>query len=216
MVQFEVESVCAPLAAMGPHARELMRFFGITTDRLRQRTIRHRLSLTLEPGQICTVTGPSGAGKSILLRAMYAQMPPNQRHWLGSDTLPTEQTVIDCFDAPLHDTLPLLSRAGLSDAWSLLQPPATLSDGQQWRFRLAQALLGDKPVVFADEFCAALDTTTAMGVAWRLHRTARQTGRIFVLASNRDDILGELCPDVIVRVTDRDIHMSRPHTEGEK
>ena len=46
--------------------------------------------------------------------------------------------LVDCFDgAPLDQTLALLSRVGLAEAWSYLRTPGELSEGQRWRLKLA-------------------------------------------------------------------------------
>jgi len=195
---FEVERAFEVFTGFGARGRELMRFFGMTVDGLRRRAVRHRLSLSLEPGQVCCITGPSGAGKSVLLEALYAQAPAEQRVRVEAITLESHAAVIDCLDGPLSETLPALTCAGLSDVPSLLQPPATLSDGQKWRYRLARALMGGKRFIFADEFCASLDAVTALVNACHLRRTADRTGCIFVLAGCREDVLAELKPNVII------------------
>jgi hypothetical protein len=200
MFDYQVDCAMEPFAAIGARGIELMRFFGMSRQTLRRSTRRYRLSLTLWPGWICCIVGPSGSGKSVLLNALYDRTPPTQRIRLDAIALDDRRTVIDCIDKPPLSALPLLGRVGLSDAPALLLPPMALSDGQQWRYRLAMALLSDAPLVFADEFCASLDATTALVISYHLRRLAQQTQRCFVLAGCRDDVLGELMPDVIVRV----------------
>jgi len=86
----------------------------------------------------------------------------------------------------------------LSEVFSILNRPCHLSDGQKYRFRLAQALAAQKPFVFADEFCSDLDRITAATVAFNIHKFANGTKTTFVLASCHDDILIDLAPDVLV------------------
>ena len=215
MITFEVERMFAPFTAFGPRARELMRFFGMTLDSLHRRAVRRRLSLTLEAGQVCYLTGPSGAGKSVLLDALYEQTPDDLRRRIETVALDRDAAMIDCIDGPLRQSLELLCRAGLSDVPCLLQPPATLSDGQKWRYRLACALAGGTRILFADEFCAALDEVSARAVAYHVRRTADRTGRIFVLAGCREDILADLSPDVLVAVGDTVVDVSY-HNENSK
>jgi hypothetical protein len=201
MIAFDVERTFVPFTEFGPRARELMRFFGMTLDTLHRRAIPRRLSLTLKAGQVCYLTGPSGAGKSVLLDALYEQTPADLRSRIESVTLESDAATIDCIDGPLRQSLELLCQAGLSDVPCLLQPPAALSDGQKWRYRLAKTLAGGKPILFADEFCAALDEITARAVAYNVRRTADRTGRLFILAGCREDILTDLAPDVLVAVS---------------
>ena len=200
MYVFEVQREYAPFLAMKERARELMRIFGMSYDSLRRRAQARRLSVSLrvEPGQICFIAGPSGSGKSTLLNALYEQVLEHERIRVEAIELEGDAALIDCVDGPLMEVLPVLTRAGLSDVPSLLQPPAMLSDGQKWRYRLARALLSDKRIIFADEFCAAVDDVTAMAVAYHLRKTADRTGCAFVLAGCREDVLGELRPEVIV------------------
>lgn len=200
MYAFQVNRKVVPFTAVGPRAREIMRFFGVSLDALRQKTTSYRLSVSLNPGQVCVIVGPSGAGKSVLLNALCDQIPSDQRIRIEDIPLESQVSVIDCFDAPPRETMPLLCRAGLSDVWCLLQPPAALSDGQKWRYRLAKALITPAQFLIADEFCAALDTTTALVIAYQLRRLTRRTGRIAILAGPREDILAELKPDVLVSV----------------
>ena len=60
------------------------------------------------------------------------------------------------------------------------------------------ALAAEKKFVFADEFCSELDSVTAAVISYRLRQFAKRTGRTFILASSRDDILSDLSPDVVV------------------
>ncbi len=198
MFAFEVARDCAVFRDFGPRARELMRLFGMTVDGVARRAVRVRLSLRLEAGQICWIGGPSGAGKSLLLDALYDAAPPEQRVRIESIALRRDAAVIDCVDGPLEQTLEALSRAGLGDAWCLLRPPGMLSEGQQWRYRLAQAQISGRGLVFADEFCASLDATSARAVAYHLRRSADRTGCVFVLAGCREDVVDDLRPDVVV------------------
>ncbi len=202
MYTFNVSSQLNPFSVpLGPRARELIRFFGITRDAMDRKALYCRLSLTLYPGWICCITGPSGAGKSILLNALCGQTPPDERIRIENIPLESTHSVIDCIDSPPAQSLPILTRAGLSDVWCLLQSPTSLSEGQKWRYRLAKALMTPAKFLFADEFCAALDTTTALVIACQLRRTIRRTGRILILAGCREDVLAELQPDVLVTVS---------------
>lgn len=214
MVEFQVECVGGVFRDFGPRALELMRFFGMNIEGLARRTVRYGVSLRLEAGQICWITGPSGAGKSLLLNALYAQAPAGERIRVDAIGLERNAAVIDCVDGPLNETLAVLSCAGLSDVPCLLRPPALLSEGQQWRYRLARALLSGRGLIFADEFCASLDETSALVAAWHLRRMADRTGRIFVLAGCREDMLGELSPDVLVVTGGREAEVIYQNGDG--
>jgi ABC-type ATPase with predicted acetyltransferase domain len=134
----------------------------------------------------------------VLLRELTRCVPAAQAFDLATVALPDDRTVVDCFEGDAFSALQTLSVAGLSDVFSILNRPARLSAGQQYRFRLAQALASGRPFVFADEFCSELDPITACTVAFNVQRFARQAGTTLVLASARDDILMDLAPDAVV------------------
>jgi ABC-type ATPase with predicted acetyltransferase domain len=180
---------------------QLCRMFGLTLDRLRDRSRTHQCRLELKAGDVVYIMGPSGAGKSVLLRELEGVVPPGERINLADIPLAEDRSVIDCFDVDVVGSLRLLGAMGLSEVFCLLNRPCHLSDGQKYRFRLAQALASRRPFVFADEFSAELDRITAASVAFNIHRLAKRTGTTFVLASSHEDILGDLAPDVLV-ITD--------------
>jgi ABC-type ATPase with predicted acetyltransferase domain len=177
---------------------QVCRMFGLTADRLTERTVTHSCQLTVEPGQIVYITGPSGAGKSVLLREFENAVRTAERINLNQILLSDDRTVIDCFEGDLLTRLRLLSVAGLNDVFCILNQPENLSEGQKWRFRLAKALAAKKRFVFADEFCSELDRVTAAVISHNLRKFARRAGVIFFLASSHDDILLDLQPDVLV------------------
>jgi ABC-type ATPase with predicted acetyltransferase domain len=179
-------------------AVKLCRMFGLTIDRLQSRIVTHQCRLEFAPGDIVFITGPSGAGKSVLLRQLEQAVPAGESVNLARIPLPRDRTVVDCFDENIVASLRLLSTVGLSEVFCLLNRPCNLSDGQKYRFRLAQALASRKPFVFADEFSGELDRVTAAAVAFNVHKFAKRTGTTFVLASSHEDILIDLAPDVLV------------------
>lgn len=182
-------------------AAQLMRLFGLRIERLKRQQLHHECRLHLQRGQICFVTGSSGAGKSVLLNAFYEQVPSTKRIRLDEIPLEKQAPLIDCIaphESGVWSITQILSKAGLSDVFSMLNAPALLSAGQQWRYRLAKALCSDKPWIFADEFTTSLDRITACVIAHNLRKIAAQTGKIFILASCHEDILMDLQPDVIV------------------
>jgi ABC-type ATPase with predicted acetyltransferase domain len=193
---------------------QVCRMFGLTVDRLAERTARHECQLNVNDGDIVYITGPSGAGKSVLLREMEKSIPEPDRVNLAKIKLPRDKTLIDCICLPqgipngseaspsgdddLVTGLRTLSIAGLSDCFCILNQPANLSEGQKFRFRLAMALAAKKKFILADEFCSNLDRTTAAVISYNIHRFAKRTGTTFILVSSHDDILLDLAPDVLV------------------
>jgi len=172
--------------------------FGLTTDRLTERRLTANLQVEINDGDIVYITGPSGAGKSVLLKELEKSVPAKDKTNLAEIKLPSSKTLVDCIDGDFLTGLAVLSTAGLNDVFCILNQPRNLSDGQKYRFRLAIALAEKKKFVFADEFCSSLDRITAAVISYNVHRFAKRTGTIFILAASHDDILLDLAPDVLV------------------
>ncbi|MHC4757322.1 MAG: ATP-binding cassette domain-containing protein [Planctomycetota bacterium] len=179
--------------------RGVCRIFGLTADRLREHRIDIGCKLKIKAGDIVYITGPSGAGKSVILRELERQAAEEERINLVEADLSCEEAVIDCLDGDLPGALRVLSVAGLSDVFCVLNKVSHLSEGQQWRYRLANALASGKKIIFADEFCCGLDRISAAVVSYRVRRFAKKGGVTFFLASSHEDLLSDLQPDVIVR-----------------
>lgn len=176
----------------------LCRMFGLTTDRLTKYKTTHECSLEFGPGEIVLITGPSGSGKTVLLKELQKAIPPDDRINLNQIDLPSDRTVIDCFDTDIVTSIRLLGTAGLSDVYRLVNQPANLSEGEQYRFRLAIAMSQETPYIFADEFCSNLDRLSAMAIGFKIWQFARKTGTTFILATAHDDFSLDLSPDVLV------------------
>ena len=101
----------------------------------------------------------------------------------------------------LLESLDLLGRFGLAEAWTYLRLPHELSDGQRWRLRFAMALHQSRPgdVLVCDEFAAVLDRITARIIASVLRRVInRDCGAAAVVATSHDDLATALAPDIHV------------------
>ncbi len=176
----------------------VMKMFGLDVERLKSGSLRHKCKINLKAGDICYITGASGAGKSVLLRELYELVPAQDRLNLDDVELEKGKTLVDCIEGNFFEALKILSTAGLSDVFCVLNEPTKLSDGQKYRYRLARALAGGKKMIFADEFCASLDRITAAVIAHNIRKIAKRSGQTFVLASSHDDLLCDLLPDVVV------------------
>ncbi|MFH1370506.1 MAG: ATP-binding cassette domain-containing protein [Planctomycetota bacterium] len=176
------------------------RMFGVGLDRLDEHRRTHKCDIEVEDGDIVYITGPSGAGKSVLLRELQSCVPADERINIGEIELPADVAAVDCIDgcSTTIEALQLLGYAGLSDVFCILTSPANLSEGQQYRFRLACALAAGKKAIFADEFCGSLDRITAAVIAYNVRRFAKRNKMTFFLASSHEDILADLQPDVLV------------------
>lgn len=154
------------------------------------------------PGELTLITGASGSGKSSLLKAIRKMTPRETILDLNRIRLPGVP-VIDCLGpAPVPRVMRLLSRVGLSEAWTCLRTPDELSEGQRWRLRLAIAIrmLHERPgaILVADEFAALLDRVTAAVIARTLHRAVHALHARAIVATSHDDLAHALAPTRIV------------------
>ena len=163
-------------------------------DEMRKQFAAHTDRMALLPG--LARTGGLRAGG---LAGLGDQDPEGPLAELGEVDLGGPEPIIDRFDVSLDQTLHLASVAGLSDAFLLLRRPDQLSDGQQYRYRLAQLLASGARTIVIDEFCSTLDRRTAKALAYRIRKYADRTGTTFIVATAHDDLAEDLVPDVLVR-----------------
>ena len=140
------------------------------------------------------ITGASGTGKSTLLRHVCGQLRGLHGgvQVLEEVEVERDRAVVDCFGGSLEGALECLSRAGLGEARVWLRPPAELSEGQQFRYRLARMMESSARFLVADEFCATLDRETAKILAWQFGRFVRRSGRMAVVATSHEDLAEDL------------------------
>ena len=177
------------------HTSVVMDHFGIGFEKGRH-VIADEIELPIRRGDVVCFSGQSGSGKSSLMRAAAAQL----EGVLKIDELALgDEILVDAVALPIRETLRLLSTCGLGEAQLLLRRPAELSDGQQYRFRLALALSRRPRWIMADEFTATLDRTLAKVIAFNIHRLAARENIGFLIAGTHTDILEDLAPTVQVR-----------------
>jgi uncharacterized protein len=196
----------------GERAVALAEMFGIGLDEHHEVSLYRDFRVTIRRGDVVYITGPSGCGKSVLLRAIGRALgehlasgdpgdgdPRGPVVELAAVDLSGDAAVVDRFGANLDEVLRVASVAGLNDAFLLLRPPRELSDGQQYRYRLAALLAEGAGTILIDEFCSTLDRRTARAVAYRVRKYADRTGATFIVATAHDDLAEDLVPDVLIR-----------------
>ncbi len=198
MTEYRIEKTFARYGSLTDKCIAVMRMFGLTKERLSRIGFECDCTVSVGAGDIIYITGPSGSGKTVILNELQKAIPSKHRINLATIKIPKDGSVVDCIDNDLMETLRYFSTAGLADCPALLNTPANLSEGQQWRFRLAIALAGGKPFIFADEFCSLLDRITAACISHNIRKFADRYKVTFILASAHQDILSDLLPDAIV------------------
>ena len=110
----------------------------------------------------------------------------------------SDKPLIDQIGKDTNDAIRLLGMAGINDAYLWVRKPGELSDGQRYRFRLAKAMETQADVWVADEFLAVLDRTAAKVIAFSMQKVARRAGATVLVATTHTDMVGDLCPDLVI------------------
>jgi len=171
-------------------------------------TLVESARVTLGPGRVVLLSGPSGSGKSAALSAIESQFATACT--VQRVAFLAEQAVIDRIapEGSLSDAIALLTACGLGEAGLWLRPFEALSDGEQFRARLACAIAwhsrssGAAPLL-CDEFCTGLHRRLAKAIAYNLHRLAVRKNLCVVVASSNDDIVADLNPHAVVHLAGR-------------
>ena len=157
------------------------------------------VELDIEKGDVIFITGQSGSGKSQLLRELQKEMSASGLKVADIDAVTLEsKPLIDQIGKDLNESLSILNKAGLNDAYLVIRKPEELSDGQRYRFKMAKLFTEDADVWVADEFGAVLDRVTAKTLAFNAQKWARQSGRILIVATTHEDLEEELGPSITV------------------
>jgi ABC-type ATPase involved in cell division/GNAT superfamily N-acetyltransferase len=138
---------------------------------------------------IGVIYGGSGTGKTTLLKEFGN---------LAEDNFDDEKPLISNFDwlEPKEVTF-LLSSMGLSSVPTWLRPFALLSNGEQYRARLAYkvAKAKENDVILIDEFTSVVDRDVAKAMSYALQKYIRRENKKIILASCHFDIMEWLLPD---------------------
>jgi len=166
------------------------------------------------PGTITLVTGPSGAGKTAALAALAAAC--RGCRCVHLEPFPTDVSILDAVGPgmPLATALAVLSACGLGEPRLWLRSFSLLSQGEQFRARLARAisLHSRRPTgpLLCDEFCTGLHRRAARAVAFNLRKLVTRWRLGLVVATAHDDIAADLRPDLIIRLSGRGPAVTQP------
>lgn len=137
---------------------------------------------------IGVILGGSGSGKTTILKKLGTIQ----------DVSFDDRSLISNFDwlSP-EDASRLLSSMGLSSVPSWLRPYGLLSNGEQYRAKLAY-LVGkaiDGEIILVDEFTSVVDRDVAKAMSFALQKYIRKHNKKIIVASCHYDILEWLMPD---------------------
>jgi ABC-type multidrug transport system ATPase subunit len=174
------------------------------------------LSLSIPEGKVIALVGPNGSGKTTLIRTVVGDVRPDVG--VGSVTyrgpsvprpigyLPQDATFRSGFTA--EETLAfygsfvdgaepteLLERVGLEDAAD--RRVEALSGGMRQLLAVAQATVGDPPLVVLDEPASGLDPVMSTHVFETVAAMAER-GATVLVSSHEIDLVEEYADDVAV------------------
>ena len=172
------------------------------------------LTLPLAPGRILLISGPSGSGKTSLLHEMKRQLPravvaggssPRGRRAVIDDVAPRESLAL---------AMSILTACGMGEPALWLRRSAELSEGERFRFRLAQAigraLRADPPApILCDEFGATLHRRLAAAAAFSLRKLVTRHRLMLVAAATHAEFAADLRPDLHVTLGGERPHVRR-------
>ena len=130
------------------------------------------------------IVGPSGSGKSQLLNQHYAAT--QEPTWCSN------KAIVSHFEAA-SEAINKLSAVGLSSVPTWCRPYHVLSNGEQFRARIARTLATNTSF---DEFTSVVDRTVAQSCCWAVQREIRRekmTGVVF--STCHRDVIEWLQPD---------------------
>jgi len=194
----------APHVADSPRVAQVRLHFGLPRDR-RPDEVVDPVRVRFDPGRITVFVGPSGSGKTLALHRIEAACPTAcnvQRIQFARG-----RSIVDSVapTAGLADALSILSACALGEPRLWVRYYAELSEGEQFRARLAKALGlhlagGMTGPLLCDEFCSGLHRRAAKAVAFNLRKLVVRRGLHLVVALSNEDLLPDLQPDTLVRL----------------
>jgi ABC-type lipoprotein export system ATPase subunit len=138
---------------------------------------------------IGVILGSSGSGKTTILKRCGQLKEPNFDY---------EKPLISNFNwlEPKEATF-VLTSIGLSSVPTWLRPFHTLSNGEQYRAKLAYLIASsnDEEVILIDEYTSVVDRDVAKAMSFSLQKYIRRENKKIILASCHYDILEWLMPD---------------------
>jgi len=197
--KFTINIAYETAAEITPRTIGVAEAFGLGIDEERKFVIYDDVELKIGSTDITLITGDSGSGKSVLLKALQKDIQQGMK--LSTINIADIQPepnkpLIETVGKTLEESLELLSKVGLNDAFLFLRTYEQLSDGQKYRYKIAKMIESQAQFWILDEALATLDRDTAKIVAYNLQKLARQQGKAVLAATTHTDLFEDLNPSL--------------------
>ena len=182
-------------------------------------TALDRVSLTIPRGEVLGLLGPNGAGKTTLLKLVtgliaptHGRLYPQAKGWPTIGYKPERllfpnnarvgqymELMAGTSNVPRHEmervVLESLARVNLLDA--INKRIGHISKGMRQRLGLAQAIIGDPPLLLLDEPSNGLDPEGQIEIA-RYIRELHKMGKTIVLSSHHLQEVTQVCTQLTI------------------
>ena len=187
------------------------------------RKVVRDLSVSVEPGEVVGLLGPNGAGKTTTMRLLLGLLRPDAgtvslggragylpESFAAYSALTVRGYLRFCCRTrrlPASAVEPALAGAQITDLAA--RPVGRLSRGQRQRVGLAQAVLGQPPVLVPDEPTAGLDPAQVVD-ARRLVAAAATGGAAVLMSTHLLAAAAAVCDRVVIVAGGRVLAEERP------
>ena len=151
------------------------------------------------------IVGPSGCGKSTIARELFGDYLIDDFKWSKN------KCVIDDFPAKMSikEISELFSSIGFSSPPSWLRPYHVLSNGEQFRVRMARTIASNKKMIVIDEFTSVVDRNVAKIGSAAIQKCIRRRNQKLIAVSCHYDIAEWLEPDWIYQPANNEFASGR-------
>lgn len=148
-----------------------------------------------EVWNIGLIVGPSGSGKTTIAKEIFGDAIAPEYDW------DEKRSLVDGFPRSMgiREITEVLSSVGFSSPPSWLKPYHALSNGEQFRVKIARTMAEMPQLFVIDEFTSVVDRTVARIGSAAISKSVRRRQQQFVAVTCHYDVAEWLEPDWVYR-----------------